>query len=303
MKKLFCAAVLAVASILSVAAQDVVKTLYSGDPVSVSWETPAYFGPDVFAEGVSVGNFINIKFSRTTDVIELKADGKWLPGSTFTVLGDNRADYRAYITADMLAALQTYGLEIVGKSFDYTAVEICNDGFNMPQGAIWGGFFWMDSWSTLEIRKTALANYKGQRWMDIYMDRSQDSDNTDYIINVRTSWNDDGIVAENPAIAKTPMKATVDLKNVNLAELLTKGDNLLVQCNKEGGHPFNLTAVALRYDESVTSVEAFADNDYSSRVIYNLQGVAVRTDCDIDEARQTLPAGIYIADGRKFVVR
>lgn len=300
MKK-FMLALAAVAATFTASAQELVKTLYAGDPVTVTWETPASLGPELFTSEIAAGHFINFKFTATEDVFELKSNGKWLPGSTFVALGTDRADLRVYITEDMLAALKAHGLEVVGKNFTYNAVEICNDGFKMPEGAVWGGYFWMDSWTTIDIRKTALDNYKGQRYLDLYFDRSQDADNTNYLVNVRTSWNDDGIVAENAAIKKEPMRATVDLQNIDLPALLTKGDNLMVQCNKEGGSPFNLTAVALRHDQNVTSVSEVGINVVSDTKVYNLMGVPVAP--SLEAAQTTLPAGIYICNGRKYVVK
>lgn len=53
----------------------------------------------------------------------------------------------------------------------------------------------------------------------------------------------------------------------------------------------------------LTGVEdATVDNETLVNV-YNLQGVAVRTNVSISDAYAELPAGIYIADGRKFIVR
>lgn len=292
-------AIAAIAASLTASAQDLVKTLYSGEPVNITWDTPAYFAPENFASEVAVGDFLNFKFTATEDVFELEANRKWLPGTTFVNLGTDRADLRVYITEDMLAALKAHGMLVKGKNFSYNTVEICNDGFQMPEGAIWGGFFWMDSWTTIDIRKTALDNYKGQRYLDLYFDRSNDAENTDYLVNVRTSWDADGIVAENPNIVKEPMRATVDLSNVNLPELLSKGENLMVQCNKEGGSPFNLTAVALRDDTPATSIAAIAASENTDGTVYNLMGVPVAS--DINTA--SLPAGLYICKGNKYIIR
>lgn len=95
MKKIVLFFVAAVAALLSVSAQETVKTLYSGEPKEVTWESTLSIPADEFAEGVEVGNYIYITFSETTDVIEIKANGTWLPGSRFTSLGDNSTDFKA----------------------------------------------------------------------------------------------------------------------------------------------------------------------------------------------------------------
>lgn len=168
MKKILLGVALTIASLMPAPAQETVKKLYEGEAKEVTWASTLSIPADQFAEGVNVGDYIYITFSATTDVIEIKANGTWLPGSRFTALGDNSTDFRAYITADMLDALKEYGLEICGAKFTVTSVNICNDGFQMPEGAVWGGYFWVDSWNTLEIFKTAFAKYEGQRYISMY---------------------------------------------------------------------------------------------------------------------------------------
>lgn len=301
MKKIVLFFAAAAAALLSASAQETVKTLYSGEPKEVTWESTLSIPADEFAEGVEVGNYIYITFSETTDVIEIKANGTWLPGSRFTSLGDNSTDFKAYITKDMLAALKAYGLEICGAKFTVTGVSVCNDGFRMPDGAIWGGYFWVDSWSTLEIFKTAFDNYAGQRYMDIYL--SDDLDNyTGYFLKVLTKWNPETVWANNDQITHAATVATVDLSGINVKESLADVNAVMIQGNKEGGNPFNIVAVALRHDPS-----GVADIDGASPLadvtVYNLQGMPVMTNTTVAEAQAVLPAGIYIANGIKFVVK
>lgn len=302
MKYLFLATAIAMAATLTASAQDTVKELYSGAPVEVTWANTLTIPASDFADGVNVGNYIYITFSQTTDVIELKADGKWLPGTRYTILGDNAADFKAYITADMLDNLKQYGMEICGAKFTVTNVSVCNDGFNMPEGAIWGGYFWVENWNTLELFKTAFDKYDGQQYMDIYL--SDDNEAFDgYFMKVLTKWNPETLWANNDQITHTPRMATVDLANIDVAQSLADVNTLMVQANPEGGRPFNITAIALR-DKNGSSIDdiTIADNATLSN-IYNLQGILVASGITAEEAMTTLPAGIYIADGKKFIVR
>lgn len=302
MKHLFLATAIAMAATLTASAQDTVKELYSGEPVEVTWANTLTIPASDFADGVNVGNYIYITFSQTTDVIELKADGKWLPGTRYTILGDNAADFKAYITADMLDNLKQYGMEICGAKFTVTNVSVCNDGFKMPEGAIWGGYFWVENWNTLELFKTAFDKYDGQQYMDIYL--SDDNEAFDgYFMKVLTKWNPETLWANNDQITHTPRMATVDLANIDVAQSLADVNTLMVQANPEGGRPFNITAIALR-DKNGSSIDdiTIADNATLSN-IYNLQGILVASGITAEEAMTTLPAGIYIADGKKFIVR
>ncbi len=290
MKKILTSLVAVFAMTATASAQEtLVKTIFTTEePVAVSWETPLYFEASNF-EDVAVGYFIQLDLVNTTDVIEIKSDGQKLPGSRFCWLGDNESyTYRAYITKDMLAALQVTGLEIIGANFKVAGASIHNDGFVMPDGAIWGGYFWVENWNTLELFKEAFNNYDGQRYLDVYLS-ADNGDNTNYVLNVRTTWGDDGIWAQSGdgQVERTTTVATIDLQAIgitseNIAERLNS-DRLMIQGNPEGGNPFNFTAVALRHDPSgITDITADEDAPVE---FFNLQGVRVSGD---------LTPGLYI---------
>lgn len=303
MYKFLLAAATVLATILPSTAQETVKILYDGDPKEVTWDNTLSIPAEQFTDGVNVGNYIYITFSQTTDVIEIKANGTWLPGSRYTNLGDNSTDFKAYITNDMLAALQEYGLEICGAKFTVTGVSICNDGFTMPEGAIWGGYFWIDNWSTLEIFKTAFASYNGQRYMDIYL--SDDvNDYTGYFLKVLTKWDPETVWANNDQIIHNPKVATVDLQNIDVAASLADVNALMIQGNKETGNPFNITAVVLRNENGASGLDITFDSIEDRFVdVYNLQGVKIRSNAPLESATDGLHAGIYIVNNKKIIIR
>ena len=292
-----------ISSLMPVIAQETVKTLYSDGPKEVTWASPLYIPADMFATDVNIGDYIYINFSETTDVIEIKANGTWLPGSRFTFLGDDSADYKAYITADMLDALKKYGLEICGAKFTLTSVCICNDGFQMPEGAIWGGYFWVDSWNTLEIFKTAFEKYDGQRYMDIYL--SEDLGCYDgYFMKVLTKWEPETLWANNDQITHTSRMATVDLKDINVEESLADVNAIMIQGNKESGNPFNITAVAFRNDNGASVFSNIFSEDINAVIdVFNIQGVKVKSDVPTEIATDNLSAGFYIIGNKKVLVR
>lgn len=290
------------AAALIVSAQETVKTLYSGEPKEVTWENTLTVPAEDFAEDVNVGNYIYITFSQASDVIEIKANGIWLPGSRYTNLGDNTTEFKAYITEDMLAALKTYGLEICGVNFTVTGVSICNDGFKMPDGAIWGGYFWIDNWKTLEVFKSAFSSYDGQRYLDIYLSEDNGPDFTGYFIKVLTKWDPETLWANNDQITHTPRIATVDLQNINVAESLADVNALMIQGNQESGNPFNITALVLRNEGVVAGIADVAEEETLVDV-YNLQGVKLRSQVAAESATANLPQGLYIVGHKKIFVR
>jgi hypothetical protein len=180
-----------------------------------------------------------------------------------------------------------------------------DDGFNMPEGAVWGGYFWVDNWNTLELWKTAFNNYDGQRYLDIYLS-ADNGDYTGYFMKVMTSWDEEGLIAGNDAIAHGTTIATVDLKDIDLPARLATSDRLMVQSNPESGSAYNLTALVLRHDEtSAVVTPAYSDlATPASTTVYNLQGVPVLT--NVTSAAlltSSLPAGLYIYNGCKYAVR
>lgn len=297
MKKFAFCAVVALAAAASATAQETVKTLYSGEPVAVTWENTLSIPADNFAEEVAVGNYISISLANATDVLEVKGNGTWLPGSRLTRI-DGAEEYRAYITVDMLAALRQYGLEICGASFTVKGVDIKSDGFVMPDGAIWGGYFWVDNWNTLELFKTAFDNYDGQRYLDIALEAGYDS----YVLNVMTKWDDEAAKwskADNTV--KGAAKATIDLKGIKVKEALADVNALLCQLNPEGGNPFNVTSISLRHEEGTTAIaNVVAESGAADGNVYNLQGILVKTGATSAADLSDLPKAIYILNGKKL---
>ncbi len=307
MKRFLLAISVATATLVSATAQETVKTLYSGEPKQVSWSNTITFTADQFTDGVAVGNYISIKTTSTSGAIELKANGTWLPGTRQYDPGTSteQAEFRTYITDDMLKSLKEYGLELCGAEFTLAEATIGDDGFEMPQGAIWGGYSWVENWSSLFIFKTAFDSYDGQRYMDIYLSEGDLDGFTGYFLQVMTQFdNADAMWAANGAITHEAGKAIVDLKGINVKEALADVNTLIIQGNKEGGNPFNITAVALRPESSTTEISDITTEETEvSGNVYNLQGMVVKSDVTVQEATASLPAGIYIINGKKIAIK
>ncbi len=293
-------AVLALAG--SLHAQELVKNLYSGDAVAVTWENTLTIGAENF-EDVNAGNYIQVNLADATDVIEFKADGAWLPGSILSNIA-GKSEAKLYLTEAGVQSLRSYGLELCGASFTVTSVEVYNDGFAMPEGAIWGGYFWVDNWNTMDLYKTAFDNYDNQRYLEIYLS-DDNGDNTSYVMNVMTAFDNPAAVWGDASknLVRESKRAIVDLENIDVKAALADVNALLIQSNPEGGNSYNITAVALTGKKTSTSAAALETAEDTLVDVYNLQGMAVRRGVTASEAVAGLPAGIYIAGGRKFVVR
>lgn len=297
MKKYLLGVIAAIIGLGTVNAQTTVKTLYTGSK-AVTWENTLTIPANEFTEGVNVGDYISIALSEATDVLEIKGNGTWLPGSRFTNIA-GAPEYRAYITVDMLEALKAYGMEICGASFTVTGVEVKNDGFVMPEGAIWGGFFWVENWNTLELWKTAFDTYDGQRYLNVYLEAGYDY----YVLNVLTKWDvDDAKWTKGDNTVKTGRVATVDLEGIDVKVALADVNALMIQLNPEGGEPFNVTAVTLS-NENVAGVNDAIVSADDTVTVYNLQGIAVKTGVSASESLLNLPAGLYIVGGKKYIVK
>lgn len=295
MKKLLLFAAILGTSASMANAQETVVNLFSGSQ-QVTWSNTMSFEASVF-ENVKVGNYIYATYADGKSGFEFKSNGEWVPGSYF-INSENNFQAKYYITEEGLSVLQQYGLEICGE-FLLESLSIMDDGFVMPEGAIWGGYFWVDNWNTLEIWKTAFANYNGQRYLDVYL--APDNTNDVYFMKVLTNWNPETVVANNENIVKTSNIATIDLQGVNLTEMLAAdGVNaLMIQANPEGGNAFNMISVVLRDDENSgnSSVVNSFINENTGYDVFTLQGLKVKSGADFSGALNNLPKGVYIVRG------
>lgn len=310
MKKITLSAIFATMAVLPMAADvTTVKELYNkDDSFNVTWDTPLTFEASSFNE-VTEGDYINIEFSKATDVVELKTGSEWgimLPGSIYKNYGESTLEnetFKCYITPAALKNLQQSGLMITGANLTVSSVSVCNDGFQMPQGAVWGGYFWVDNWNTLEIWKTAFDSYAGERYMYITKTTEDDSNYSGYIINVLTGWDNPDLVVANADKGnetKTSIETIVDLNGINLTDMLNGVDRLMIQGNPEEGSAFNLTSVYFRNDLSSGAESVEFQTPATTATVYSLQGILLRSG---ESSLEGLPAGIYIANGKKVIKR
>ena len=215
---------------------------------AVDWSKTLTIEAARFAEA-QVGQKIVVEFKDATgEVIELHSNGGMLPGTRYMhkIFADQN-NMEVFITPGMLACLKNHGLEICGTGFTATKIWYGDGKDNVDENTVWTGYFWMDEWSTLEIAKTS---FDGINWSDYKAIRFySEANRTDYVINVLTKWGDGGKLGDQTTMTMTNEYAELSLEGINMATRLDT-DRLMVQCNKEGGNPFNFTAIVLVKKES-----------------------------------------------------
>ena len=283
MKKLFLLMCLMATTVIA-SATDV----WEGEQ-AISWENTLQIEAAQFA-GMKVGDKLVVDFKDAAgEVIELHSNGGMLPGTRFAhFIYPDQSNIEVFATPAMLACLQEYGMEICGKDFTATKVWYGDGKEGIDNLTAWSGFFWMDEWSTLEITKNS---FEGIEWSNISSIRfCSEAGRTDYVINILTKWGDGGKLGDQTTMTMTSEYAELSLDGIDMEAALANTDRLMIQCNKEGGEPFNFTQVELVAKSSAVR-NVSAKTDRADNSIYTISGVKVN---NIGQK------GLYIVNGRKF---
>ena len=260
---------------------------------AVNWDNTLTIEAAKFTDA-QVGQKIVVEFTNATgEVIELHSNGGMLPGTRYEhhIYAD-QSSMEVFITKGMLARLKESGLEICGTGFTATKAWYGDGKDNVDDNTVWTGFFWMDSWSTLEVAKTS---FDGINWSDYKAIRFySEANRTNYVINVLTKWGDDGKLGDQNTMTMTNEYAELNIENVDMASKLADVDRLMVQCNKEDGDPFNFTAIVLVKKEGtgIHDLSVYPSSSISD-VVYSLQG------CKVTKTVK----GLYIVNGKKIIMK
>ncbi|MBR1505060.1 MAG: hypothetical protein IJ614_03010 [Prevotella sp.] len=260
---------------------------------AVKWDNTLNIEAAKFTEAL-VGQKIVVEFKDATgEVVELHSGGGMLPGTRYAhnIFADQSA-VEVFVTPAMLARLKESGMEICGTGFTATKVWYGDGKDNVDDNTVWTGYFWMDEWSTLEVAKTS---FDGIKWSDYKAIRFySEAGRTDYVINVLTKWGDGGKLGDQSTMTMTNEYAELSLEGIDMAARLADVDRLMVQCNKEGGEPFNFTAIVL-VKSNTTGIQKLSARSSSSTfgVVYDLRG------CRVEKPAK----GLYIVDGKKVVLK
>ena len=256
---------------------------------AVDWSNTLTIEAAKFADA-QVGQKIVVEFKDATgEVIELHSNGGMLPGTRYA--HSLYAEMEVFITPGMLACLKEHGMEICGKGFTATKVWYDDGKDNVDGNTVWTGYFWMDEWSTLEVAKTS---FDGINWSDYKAIRFySEANRTDYVINVLTKWGDGGKLGDQTTMTMTNEYVELSLEGIDMTAKLADVDRLMVQCNKEGGNPFNFTAIVLVKKETTGVSATLMDSEKVDGKAYNLAGQHV----------DSPSKGLYIVNGKKVLVK
>ena len=256
MKKISLVALFA-ALVMSVNATDI----WTGSK-HVSWaEGGLQIAADQFA-AAQPGNLIKVHFTGATDGIEFKVMNEHfdhLAGSREAAWIDGDGAFEQFLTQTAVDSLKAYGLEIIGANFTCTQVELLESKTLKDGFTVWTGFFWADSWSTLELYYNG---YAGVDWskataLRIYSEANR----SNFVINIKETWEAEGQIADQTAM--TPGEGYMELSlTPELRDRLGNAGHWMIQFNKEDGDPFNVTDIVLVGDFSTaisnTAVESKA---------------------------------------------
>lgn len=257
---------------------------------AVEWDNTLNISADKFAD-MKVGQKIVLEFSVTKeDIIELHSDGLMLSGTRYghRLYNDNTS-VEIFVTQGMLDKLRDTGMEVCGSGFTLTKAWYGDGKEDVMQGTVWTGYFWMDEWTTLELAKTAFDGVDWTRYKAIRF--YSEAGRTDYVINVKTSWDETGHIADAATMTMTDEYAELNIENINMDERLASTDRLMIQCNKENGAPFNFTSVTLVAKDGGTTAIGTVVADKVDGDCWNLSGSKV----------SPLSRGIVVKNGKKYL--
>ena len=261
---------------------------------AVAWDNTLTIEAAKFAEA-QVGQKIVVEFTNATgEVIELHSNGGMLPGTRYAhFLSADQHEMEVFITPGMLASLKEYGMEVCGTGFTATKLWYGDGKDNVDENTVWTGYFWMDEWSTLEVAKTS---FDGINWNDYKAIRFySEANRTDYVINVLTKWDEGGKLGDQTTMTMTNEYAELSLEGIDMSARLDT-DRLMVQCNKEGGNPFNFTAIVLVKKDVNTGIQTMSDvRGQMSEGWYTLDGRRIAN------GQQPTAKGLYIVNGKKII--
>jgi hypothetical protein len=224
------------------------------------WSNGCYISKDFFSDAVP-GNeiFINGWIPEgdrdKTHKIYVGGDtpGYHFPGTDFRV---SSLPVSCYLTQEMIDAIKGgQNIRIYGENMTINRVEL----YTGKAGSVkFGKVLWMqvptiphpfimDSWTTLDLYKEALAGVDFSKYKAIRF--YHDANRTDFVMNIIQAWDPEVKIADQNDMTKTneyfelPLDETMRGK---FTTFMSSGEGTLkIQCNKESGEAFHLTDVVL----------------------------------------------------------
>ena len=221
--------------------------LFTGDH-AVAWGTPLNLEAAKFAEA-KAGDKIVVTYTNASDGMELKVIDVWqhIAGSCPLWISDD-GSLEQFLTPKAVADIQAHGLQIIGNNFHCTSVDLVDGKAELQnETTIWTGYFWADSWNTMELYLDGEAiDWSQYKEMVIY----HQANRSDFVVNILSQFDREGAKVPEGAIAKYDDKIVVDLRQVDMNDVIAAAEEgqrntLKFQFNKESGGAFNITDITL----------------------------------------------------------
>ena len=249
-------------------------------PHAVSWGTPLNLAPENFANA-EPGDKIVVTYTDAKEmengnnkgsVIEFKVMNEHfdhLAGSREALRIWDNGRTEQFLIAPAVDSLKAHGLQIIGNDFTVTKVELLFGKYLRNEGTLaWTGFFWADSWSSLEIYKESysfidLSKYQAIRFYT-------EAESGEYVLNFLKGWGPGDKFAD-----QTNMTDGEGFKQLLLTdELRTKmaeAPKWIIQFNKEKIKPFNVTDIVLVEDATQALEKINTSPELARKVLRNGQ--------------------------------
>ena len=270
MKKLFFLAA-AMFAAMTINATD----LWTGEK-HVSWDEGGLQIEAALFADAQPGQKLVVYFTDASDGIEFKvmnAHFDHLAGSREALWISGDGSVEQFLTVAAVDSLKAYGLELIGANFTATKVELL-DGKELKEGlTVWTGFFWADAWSTLELYRDAYVGVDFSKVSAIrFYSEAADSE---YVLNFLEGWDEGQKFADQGAMIDGEGYKELALDN-ELRERLANAGHWMVQFNKEGLEPFNVTDIVLVVDEEGQAVENIETTHKAIKMMENGKLVIIK---------------------------
>ena len=240
MKKIFLFVAVAAMSITASATD-----LWTGSK-HVSWnEGGLQIAASEFA-AATPGQKIVLTYADATDGLEFKvmnANFDHLAGSREAAWINGNGTFEQFLTQAAVDSLKLYGLELIGANFTATKVELNDGKAELKDGyTVWTGFFWADEWSTLELYYNGYAgvDFNSATAIRFY----SEAESGEYVLNFLKGFGEGEKFADQTNMTNGEGYKELALTD-ELRTAVAEANHWMIQFNKEGLAPFNVTDVVL----------------------------------------------------------
>lgn len=263
--------ILAAAAVISIAAS--ATDLWTGSK-HVSWSDGGLQIAAAKFTDAQAGQKIVVHFTAASDGLEFKVINKnfdHLAGSREALWINGDGTVEQFLTPTAVDSLKLYGLEIIGANFTATQVELLDGKELKPGISVWTGFFWADEWSTLELYRDGYCNvdFSAVTAIRFY----SEAPGTEYVLNFLKGWGEGEKFADQSAMTDGDGYKELALTD-ELRTAIAEASHWMIQFNKEGLDPFNVTDVVLV--TGATAVENIGVAAKAVKSIVNGQVVIIR---------------------------